>query len=474
MHLVDEFPPGDHPILPSEQDSLLKTCSDSSLSPPGCTLNAIKSPNSKPDQAHSFLSRRRVRLLLMILTTVSCLLASILRSSYLSPLTAGTPPSEESASPDTTPLVSSNPFGSVVGPLMPNDFPDPGVIYVDGVMYGFATTNKEPDERALIRVQMATSSDNQTWTFLDHVDALPRVGRWQTGRHVWAPDVVRLPNKTFVLYYTDELVSSPGHHCIGAATSESVLGPYQPLDKPIACPDAKTTGGAIDPDGFLDPSTNKRYIVYKIDGNSLGHGGACNNMVAPMRATPIMLQQVSAEDGVTRIGAPTQILDRDDLDGPLVEAPVLAVSIRPNHRVYFLLYSANCFTTPLYNVAYATATDIRGPYVKAGRPLLVTGDAGLVAPGGMDLLADSHMIVFHGHLPGRSDSSDSSGGGGGAGGIAVAVGVAGDDRTDGDNQQMMPQALPRQHTARIPGQMPVRAMWRAALSFRGTEISLAA
>ncbi|KIV90805.1 hypothetical protein PV10_05414 [Exophiala mesophila] len=400
----------------------------------------------------------------MMLTTLLCLLASVLRSSCLELLTTETRWSQRWVGHNTETSIPSDPFGSVVGPLMTHDFPDPGVIYVDGVMYGFATTNKEPDPRALIRVQMAKSTDNETWTFLDHVDALPRIGSWQTGKHVWAPDVIRLPNKTFVLYYTDELRSSLGHHCIGAATSESVLGPYKPLDEPIACPDPRTTGGAIDPDGFLDPSTNKRYIVYKIDGNSLGRGGACNNM-PPTRQTPIMLQEVSAEDGVTLIDAPTLILDRDELDGPLIEAPVLAVSIQDKQRVYFLLYSANCFTTPLYNVAYATATDIRGPYVKMGRPMLVTGDAGLIGPGGLDLLADSHMIVFHGHLPSSRGNSES--------GVAGAVAGHGHSDSDDHDQQML-HVMPRQHTARVPGGMPVRAMWRANLSFRGREISLAA
>lgn len=39
---------------------------------------------------------------------------------------------------------------------------------------------------------MATSTDNETWTYLQGQDALPVVGAWATGGGVWAPDVIQL------------------------------------------------------------------------------------------------------------------------------------------------------------------------------------------------------------------------------------------------------------------------------------------
>lgn len=93
-------------------------------------------------------------------------------------------PSSDSAS-------SSSAFGSVLGPLISTNFADPAIIHVDGTSYAFATNNRGvgPD---LIHVQIATSIDNHTWTLLEHHDALPQVGAWETGVRVWAPDVVRL------------------------------------------------------------------------------------------------------------------------------------------------------------------------------------------------------------------------------------------------------------------------------------------
>lgn len=253
-------------------------------------------------------------------------------------------------------------------------------------------------------MQVAESTDNNTWT-IQNLDALPNIASWQSGRAVWAPDVKHL-NGQFLLYYTDGLIEDPEKHCIGAAISDNITGPYVPHSRPLICPH----GGAIDPAGFFDRSTGKRYITYKIDGNSLGHGGSCRNDILPIVSTPLMLQEVDPCDGTTLVGLPVKILDRNALDGPLIEAPAMYLS---TEGIYFLFFSSNCFTTPLYHTAYATATKIEGPYWRASRPLLSTGDGslGLVGPGGLDILHRSyedpfekfeedagHMVVFHGQM----------------------------------------------------------------------------
>jgi beta-xylosidase len=285
-------------------------------------------------------------------------------------------------------------FATVEGPHVAQNFPDPAIIHVAGVSYSFATNNRK-NGPALIHVQMASSTDNVTWT-MSTKDALPNVGAWETGNRVWAPDVVELEDGTFVLYYSGEVKASPAHHCIGAATATLVMGPYTPQATPLACPDSATLGGAIDPDGFFDESTGRRYVSYKVDGNSNGLGGSCNNMVSPQKSTPIVLQEV-AQDGITLIGSAIQILDRDKYDGPLIEAPAM---YRSDEGIYFLFFSSNCFTGPLYDTSYATATNITGPYTKSARPLFITGDGpNLIGPGGMDIIKGGGMIVFHSHLP---------------------------------------------------------------------------
>ena len=102
-----------------------------------------------------------------------------------------------------------------------------------------------------------------------------------------------------------------------------------------------------------------------------------------------MLQQV-ADDGVSPIGGPIQILDRDDNDGPLIEAP----SLTRIGGLYYLFFSSNCYSSDLYDVSFATASSVYGPYTKRG-PMLVTPDLGLEAPGGAEVTPDGQFVTFH-------------------------------------------------------------------------------
>jgi hypothetical protein len=62
-------------------------------------------------------------------------------------------------------------------------------------------------------------------------------------------------------------------------------------------------------------------------------------------------------------------------------------------RRYFLFFSSNCFNTNLYDISYATASSVKGPYTKASTPFKVTGDNGLTAPGGLSALPDGSLAV---------------------------------------------------------------------------------
>lgn len=177
--------------------------------------------------------------------------------------------------------------------------------------------------------------------------------------------------------------------------SKTILGPYSPYPTPIICP--LSAGGAIDPDGYKDPVSGKRYVVYKVDGNSIGHGGACSNSAEPIVPTPILLQQVGS-DGVSLIGAPTPMITNDAIDGSSVEAPTILYGAA--QKIYFLLYNSGCYTTTSYSVRVASATSLYGPWKKASTPFLVTGQtaADVYIPGGVDVTADGSKIVFHGDL----------------------------------------------------------------------------
>ncbi|KAJ5134198.1 Glycoside hydrolase family 43 [Penicillium atrosanguineum] len=275
-----------------------------------------------------------------------------------------------------------------------HDFPDPGLLEYNGTWYAFGT-NPHRNDPMSIHIPVATSANFVNWTLHDGWDAMPTIGDWERKVNHWAPDVIQRDDGKFVMYYAGETKDFGTHHCIGAAVSEGEdpLGPYVPLNKSIACP--HKYGGAIDPSPFRD-SDGTLYVVYKGDGNSVGSGGYCGNTRLPRHSVPIMLQELKS-DGITPVGKPTIILDIDKTDGPLVEAPDI---IRTDNGTYYLFFSSHCFTSLGYNVKYAHATSLKGPYTRAPRPLLQTGDFQLEAPGGATISTDGKRMVFHANCEG--------------------------------------------------------------------------
>jgi beta-xylosidase len=90
----------------------------------------------------------------------------------------------------------------------------------------------------------------------------------------WAPDVIKLDDGSFMMYYSATTKQDTAKHCIGAAKATSVTGPYKPVsNSALICPLAQ--GGAIDAAAYND--NGQRYLVWKVDGNSIGNGGACGN-----------------------------------------------------------------------------------------------------------------------------------------------------------------------------------------------------
>ncbi|OAT01045.1 glycosyl hydrolase family 43 protein, variant [Blastomyces dermatitidis ER-3] len=294
-------------------------------------------------------------------------------------------------------------------PTMPRkvmtNFPDPGLLEYNGTWYAFGTNptadDDEPDFHVPIAMPVGDGGGNDGGFFGEwkHTgrDALPEVAMWETRRDHWAPDVLTRPDGRHLLYYSGELDVWRRHHCIGVAVSETTdpRGPYKAEGTYLACPSAH--GGGIHPSAIND-ADGTIYVVYKGDGNSMNRypsgsdSSDCTQAIPPLRSTPLLLQKMKA-DGIRADGEAVQILDRvEKEDGPLVEAPSL---IRSAQGVYFLFYSSHCSDSRAYDVKYATARRITGPYVRAERPLLKTGDFGLVAPGGASVSKDGGKIAFH-------------------------------------------------------------------------------
>lgn len=291
------------------------------------------------------------------------------------------PGEESSTAPPTRTPASA---GDQWLPAFAGDFPGPTIVHDKGSWYAFAT------ESDGIHVQ-AARADNPggPWTRLGRQDLMPKFDAgFFTGRNNWAPDVRVLGPERYVLYFSGEVAgTNPARHCVGVATAKTILGPYEPQPKAFECD--LEAGSAIDPSTVL--VDGRLYMTYKVDGNSVGSGGQCNNGNEPRKRTPIMLQELNATTGIDKIGPAVEILDRAGNE-PLVEAPAI---YRPTDGTYVLFFSSGCYTDPSYNVLYATAKNIAGPYTRASKALLVTGDHGLVAPGEATPNQDGSVLIFH-------------------------------------------------------------------------------
>ncbi|KAI1300600.1 glycoside hydrolase family 43 protein [Xylaria venustula] len=272
------------------------------------------------------------------------------------------------------------------GPFLGVDFPDPSIIYGDGSWKAYATSSNGK------KVPVATSPDTGSWTLTGN-DALPNPGSWVDSgdQGIWAPDVQKNDAGTYVMYYTAR--RSGGTHCIGAATSATALGPFTPQAAPLVCDDAG--GGIIDPSGYDDGTD--RWLLWKVDGNSLGGATTCQGGTpsGSYISTPIKIQRV-ARDALTLLDSPSQILDNEGAsNNGVVEAPSLYKIADGN---YILFYSAHCYSSDDYDIEYAFSSTINGAYTNRGILIRSVDNKGVFGPGGLDIDPNGKSVVFHGRV----------------------------------------------------------------------------
>jgi beta-xylosidase len=201
-------------------------------------------------------------------------------------------------------------------PVYGHNFPDPGVLAVDGTYYAYGTNGP------LGNVPLLTSPDLANWT--EAGDVMPALGAWATTGRTWAPEAIRLDSGRFALYYTARSVATD-RQCVGVALAGSPRGPFtDPLPAPLVC--QADLGGSIDASPFRD-ADGSLYLLWKNDGNALG---------AP---TSLYAQRLRP-DGLALTGSPVVLLTNAAAwHGHVIEAPQL---LRHDGR-YWLFYSANAF-----------------------------------------------------------------------------------------------------------------------------------
>jgi beta-xylosidase len=229
-------------------------------------------------------------------------------------------------------------------PVWSKNFPDPGVLLVDGTYYAYATNG--PSGNA----PLITSTDLVHWT--ERGDALPTIGAWAVSGWTWAPEVIAVDGG-YVLYYTARS-ALVGRECVGTAVAPSPLGPFRDLSPvPLVCQGEE--GGSMDASPFRDRD-GSLYLLWKNDGNAIGVHAH------------IYAQRLRA-DGLGLTGTAVRLLTNH---APWQAAVVEAPQMYRRGDVYYLFYSGNNYGTDRAAIGYALCSGPMGPCTDSARPILAS------------------------------------------------------------------------------------------------------
>ena len=118
-------------------------------------------------------------------------------------------------------------------PVFRSDFPDPFVLRANGRYYAYATNSVSAN------VQTLHSTDLVHWR--RGRDAMPDLAPWVLRGRTWAPEVLRLNDHHYVIYYTARSFDANAQ-CVGRATSSLPTGPFRDRSaKPLVS--QKSQGG---------------------------------------------------------------------------------------------------------------------------------------------------------------------------------------------------------------------------------------
>lgn len=211
------------------------------------------------------------------------------------------------------------------------DSPDPGVLFHQGAYYAVTTGGWDGHHFPIWKSTTATNFTQVGWVS-------PNAPSWTVCCDYWAPEL-HIINGKFLVYYTSR---DQSHKlCIGAAASDSILGPYVDRGSPLV---TNASEGVIDATVLKDGASN--YIVYKVDGNAHGHptefwAALLDPTGMNLRNQPVLLMKNN------------QAWEHGIIEGQWF--------VKENNQ-YYLFYSGCGYANDCYAVGVAKSDHPLGPY----------------------------------------------------------------------------------------------------------------
>ena len=306
------------------------------------------------------------KLLLMFITFISCIALSSCGTSKLSFVEYNTDIKEFDRSlfyGNTEVMKGADPCMIYV-PEKEGD-PDSGFYYAyvtgSSTIYGWRT------------------KDMTNWQYLDAVFA-PDLDKFWAHSNFWAPGIYfDEEEEIYYMWYSatwNKYSDFKSHH-IDLAWSKSPVGPFvsfndgtEPLINFEKIPedhrlfeyrdtsDIRPNGyaAAIDAELFVDPQTNKKYMIYTHDLGA-GSTGSCTYIMDMKSWTEPDYSSVKwlTQTGRTGVGANESIDEGNVNEGPFMIY---------HDGYYYLTHSVHTYTEPTYQVRQAVSTSPTGPFRK--------------------------------------------------------------------------------------------------------------
>lgn len=257
-------------------------------------------------------------------------------------------------------------------PVLKGYFADPNIAVFNKKYYIYATTDGFPGWGGQVFYAWS-SPDLVTWTrseepFLTLNGTNGNVP-WATG-NAWAPTIIERCGRYY--FYFSGQNPTYDRKTIGVATADSPSGPFTAEPTAMILNNERlTTGQAIDSDAFLDPVSEKYYLLW-------GNG------------SPLMAE---LNDNMTSINWATV----QNISGLVDFREGLFINYRKG--LYHITYSIDDTGSENYRVGYATSSCITGNYTYHGVVLQKDVSQGILATGHDSIInvpgTDKWYMAYH-------------------------------------------------------------------------------